>query len=125
MARILVVDDDPDFVEVTRIILENHGHVISSASDGQQALEVMRQDIPEVVLLDIMMSGILEGLEVSKQMQDDPELKDIPVIAVTSIAESSYADQFPTDEYDHINNWISKPIKPDDLLKKIRLCLRN
>jgi CheY-like chemotaxis protein len=105
--------------------LEEHAHLVSSASDGKEALAAMREDKPDVVLLDIMMSSILDGLGVSEAMHDDPELSDIPVIVVSSITDSSYADQFPTDEHLHADNWISKPVQPDDLLKKIRLCLKN
>ncbi|MDH7485576.1 MAG: response regulator [Anaerolineae bacterium] len=119
MSTILVVDDDPEFVEITRMILEARGYEVRSASNGEQALQAMRERRPNLVLLDVMMSSILDGLEVSHEMREDPELKSIPVIMVTSIITSPHASLFPTDEFIPIDGWISKPMDPDDLLNKI------
>lgn len=119
MARILVVDDDPDFVEITRTILESHGYEVTSAASGDQALQVMRKDVPDLVLLDVMMATVLDGLNLSHVMSEDPALKDVPVIMVSSITDSPHAGLFPTDEYIPIDAWISKPVQPDDLLHKV------
>jgi CheY-like chemotaxis protein len=124
MAEILVVDDDPDFVEITRIILESRGYQVTTAVNGEQALTKMRQDRPDLVLLDVMMSHVLDGLHVSKEMQADTELREIPIIMVSSITASPHGGMFPTDEYLPIDGWISKPVQPDDLLKKVERCLR-
>ena len=123
MAKILVVDDDPDFVEITRMILEAHDYQVISAANGDQALAKMRQDRPDLVLLDVMMSCVLDGLDVSKEMLADAALKDIPIIMISSIASSPYAGMFPTDEYLPVDAWISKPVQPADLLKKVKHCL--
>ena len=123
MAKILVVDDDPDFVEITRMILEANEHQVISAANGEQALAKMRQDKPDLVLLDVMMSYVLDGLELSKEMQADAELKGVPIIMVSSITASPHAEMFPTDEYLPIDGWISKPVQPDDLLNKVKECL--
>lgn len=123
MAKILVVDDDPDFVEVTRMVLEANGYEVASAADGEEALARMRQEKPDLVLLDIMMAHILEGLEVSKEMQADAELRRIPIIMVSSITDSPHAGEFPTDEYIPMDAWISKPVQPADLLETVKRCL--
>jgi CheY-like chemotaxis protein len=117
--RILVVDDDPDFVEVTTRILGTAGYETVTAANGAEALAVMRQQKPDLVLLDVMMSTLLDGLSVSEEMQTDPELKDVPVIMVSSITDTEHAAVFPTDGYVHMNAWISKPIQPEGLLKKV------
>lgn len=119
MATILVVDDDPDFVEITRRILKVAGYDTVIAANGAQALAAMRCEKPDLVLLDIMMSTTLDGLDVSDEMQNDPRLKDVPVIMISSITDTEHAAVFPTDGYVHMNAWISKPIQPDDLLKKV------
>jgi CheY-like chemotaxis protein len=121
--RILVVDDDPDFVAITTRVLAAAGYEPVSAANGAQALAAMRQRKPDLVLLDIMMSTVLDGLSVSEEMQADPELRDLPVIMVSSIAGTEYAAVFPSDGYVHMDAWISKPIQPEDLLKKISKCL--
>jgi len=119
MSRILVVDDDPEFVEITRMILESEGYEIISASDGKQAMETMREDKPDLVLLDVMMSSVLDGLNVCHEMHDDPDLRDVPIIMVSCIITSPHAGLFPTDEYLPINAWISKPMDPELLIEKV------
>jgi CheY-like chemotaxis protein len=119
MARILVVDDDPDFVEITRTILESNGYEVASAANGDQALKAMRQNLPDLVLLDVMMSTVLDGLNLSHVISEDPELRKVPVVMVSSITDSPSAGMFPTDEYIPIDAWISKPVQPDDLLSKV------
>jgi CheY-like chemotaxis protein len=119
MAKVLVVDDDPDFVRVTSKVLKTAGHEVVSAANGAQALKTMRQDAPDVVLLDIMMSYILDGLDVSREMADDPKLKDLPVIMVTSLTGVRGAQAFPTDEYIPVDQWLSKPVDPETLLARI------
>ncbi len=123
MAKILIVDDDPDFVETTRIVLEQEGHETVSAGSGDEALQAIRRAKPDLVVLDVIMSSILDGLNVTQQLQDDPEHKDIPIIMVTSIANTDYAALFPTDEYVHIDAFMTKPIVPDQLLSQVRKLL--
>ena len=123
MAKILIVDDDPDFVEATRIVLEQEGHETVSAANGDAALQAIRKAKPDLMVLDVIMSSILDGLNVTQQLQDDPENQDIPIIMVTSIANTDYAALFPTDEYVHIDAFMTKPIAPDQLLSQVRRLL--
>jgi CheY-like chemotaxis protein len=123
MAKVLVVDDDPDFVKVASKILEQAGHEVVSAANGAKALQAMRQDTPDVVLLDIMMSYILDGLDVSREMAEDPTLKDVPVVMVTSLTGVKGTGAFPSDEYIPVDEWLSKPVAPDALLARINQVL--
>jgi CheY-like chemotaxis protein len=119
MAKVLVVDDDPDFVKVTGKVLEKAGHEVVSAANGAKALKSMRQDAPDLVLLDIMMSYILDGLDVSREMAEDPALKEIPVLMVTSLTGVKGTGVFPTDEYIPVDEWLAKPVDPDTLLRRV------
>jgi CheY-like chemotaxis protein len=119
MCKILIVDDDPDFVEISRTVLESAGYATVSASNGDQALQVMRQAQPDVVLLDIMMSTVLDGLNVSHLIHEDPALKDTRVIMVTSLMDTQHAGLFPTDEYVPVDEWLTKPVQPQTLLDVI------
>ena len=118
-SKILVVDDDPDFVEITRTILLKEGYQVVTASNGSEALARIRADKPDLILLDIMMTTILDGVDVSQKLRETPELRQIPLIMVSSIASTEYAELFPTDEYLHVDRWLSKPIQPDELLKAV------
>jgi CheY-like chemotaxis protein len=120
MTKILVVDDDPDFVLISRVILEFEGYEVLEAANGSEALEVMRRDRPDLVLLDVMMSTTLEGVDVSKEIASDPDLNDVPIVMISSIATSEHAAEFPDDERVPIAAWISKPIQPAVLLKTVR-----
>jgi CheY-like chemotaxis protein len=123
MAKVLVVDDDPDFVKVATKVLQKAGHDVISAPNGAKALQTMRQERPDVVLLDIMMSYILDGLDVSREMAEDPYLKDTPVIMVTSLTGVKGSGVFPTDEYVPVDEWLSKPVDPATLLERINKAL--
>ena len=125
MARILVVDDDPDFVEITRTILESSGYEVATAANGDQGLRVMKAQVPDLVLLDVMMSNVLDGLSLSHAIRKDPAFTAVPVIMISSIADSPSAGMFPTDESIPIDAWISKPVRADDLLKKVAKLLSD
>ncbi len=120
MAKILVVDDDPDFCEITRLILKSRGYDVETASHGDMALRLMRESPPQLVILDVMMSSVLDGVNVAHVMRADAALRRIPIIMVSSIASSPMAGMFPTDEYLPVDSWISKPAQPDDLLRKVK-----
>lgn len=125
MKKIMVIDDDPDFVEITRIILESNGYEVNNAYSREEAMLVMHQIKPDLILLDIMMNQPLDGVEVCKQVLDEPALSKIPIIVISSIMNSSYAGKFPTDEYIPVDDWISKPISADILLDKVELYLQR
>lgn len=119
MAKVLVVDDDPDFVEIARMVLESEGHTVITAANGEQALKRISTGKPDIVLLDVMMSTVLDGLNVSQAMRENPQFKDVPIVMITSIANTPHAELFPTDEYMAVDGWISKPVSPAELLKTV------
>lgn len=123
MAKILVVDDDPDFVYATRLVLENDGHAVISAGSGNEGYQRVKEDRPDLVILDVMMDTILDGLSMSQQMHDDTNARDIPILMVTSIANTDYAELFPTDNYIHIRGFMSKPIDPENLIRQVNKLL--
>jgi CheY-like chemotaxis protein len=118
-AKILVVDDDPDFVEAMRLTLEPNDYEVISAVSGDEGLAVVKSDSPDLVILDVIMSSVLDGLQMSRRMQEDVSQKKIPILMVTSIANTDYAALFPTDEYISIDGFLSKPVAPDVLLQRI------
>lgn len=119
MSKILIVDDDPDFVETTRMVLESEGYEVISAADGDEGLRKAKEELPDLVILDVIMSTVLDGLHMSQEMANDLEQEDIPILMVTSIANSDYAALFPTDEYVHIDDFVTKPVAPDELLRRV------
>ncbi|MBN2391752.1 MAG: response regulator [Anaerolineae bacterium] len=118
--KILVVDDDPDIVLTYRLVLESAGYTVEEAANGEEGLAKMRESRPDLVLMDVMMTNPLDGYYTTQQISDDPQLRAIPILMISSITTSQYASAFPTDQYLDIREFISKPVEPEDLLKKIR-----
>ncbi len=124
-AKILVVDDDPDFVEAMRLTLEPNGYRVLSAANGDEGLAKVKSESPDLVILDVIMSSVLDGLQMSRRMQENPQHKLIPILMVTSIANTDYAALFPTDEYISIDGFLSKPVAPNVLLERVAALLRH
>jgi Lrp/AsnC family transcriptional regulator for asnA, asnC and gidA len=122
---ILIVDDDPDFVEVCRLVLENAGYRVAAAANGEQGVQAMRKQQPDLVILDVMMSSILDGLNTSMRIKAERGLARTPILMVSSITSSEYAGMFPTDEYIPVANFLSKPVGPDQLLSEVRRLLHS
>jgi len=119
MAKILIVDDDPDFTETTRIVLEKAGHTVLNATSGDKGFARAREIKPDLIVLDVIMDSVLDGVSMSQSMNDDPEMRATPIIMVTSIANTDYAELFPTDDYLHIQAFLTKPVAPASLLKQV------
>jgi CheY-like chemotaxis protein len=120
MTRVLVVDDDPDFIEIVGMVLRKEGYEIESAASGDAALKQMRASPPDILLLDVMMSTVLDGVNVSFAMSEDPVLKNVPIVMISSIPDSAHAEEFPTDEYVPISAWITKPAQPEQLVQTVK-----
>lgn len=125
MAKILVVDDDPDFVEFTRIVLEREGHTVVSAAGGGEALDKIAEDTPDLIVLDVIMDTVLDGLSVSQELGGHEDYKQVPIIMITSIANTDYAELFPTDEYVHLDTFLTKPVAPKRLVKEVNRLLQR
>jgi two-component system, OmpR family, alkaline phosphatase synthesis response regulator PhoP len=124
IAKILVVDDDPDFVEIMRTVLEKADYEVVSASSGAEALTQIKAEKPDLMLLDVMMATVTDGLDLSEQLRNDPVLTHLPIIVVSSVADTPHAGLVSMDEAIHMEAWISKPIAPKRLLELVRKALK-
>ena len=125
MERILVIDDDPIFVKSTTAILEAHGYQVDSASNREDGLAKVNEQMPDLLLLDVMMDWVLDGVSISCEMMAERELRRIPIVMVTSIRNSEYRGVFPQDEYLHIDSWLDKPCPPDKLVAEVEKTLER
>ncbi|MGC9396656.1 MAG: response regulator [Anaerolineae bacterium] len=117
---ILIVDDDPDIVLAYRLVLESAGYTVEEAASGKEGLAKMRENKPDLVLMDVMMTNPLDGYYTTQQISDDPQLRAVPILMISSITTSQYAAAFPTDQYLDIREFISKPVEPEALLEKVK-----
>jgi two-component system alkaline phosphatase synthesis response regulator PhoP len=118
-AKILIVDDDSDFVFFTKTLLEQGGYDVISAGTGTHGMTTLSREKPHLVILDVIMSSVLDGLNMSRRMAEDPSFSNIPIIMVTSIANTDYSTLFPADASVNIDAFLTKPIKPAVLTGKI------
>jgi DNA-binding response OmpR family regulator len=121
--RVLIIDDDPIYTKSTKVVLESHGYHVDSAKGGDEGLTAMGERVPDLVILDVMMDWVLDGVSVSRTMMDDSSLRHIPIIMVTSIRDSEYKGVFPQDQYLHIDSWLDKPCPPETLVNEINAVL--
>ena len=115
--RILCIEDEKEMIDLMRLILERRGFDFVGAEGGQQGLEAIRAEKPDLVLLDLMMPGV-DGWEVYRQLKADEELKNIPVIVVTAKAQS--IDKVLGLHIARVEDYITKPFGPQELLESIR-----
>lgn len=121
-AKILVVDDDLDFIEATKLLLESSGYRVITASNGQEGFARVKNDSPDLVLLDLMMNYKTEGAETAKTIAEDAAAQDLPVILITG-ARRQIGFPFeikPDKENLPVQAVVEKPIKPEGLLKLIQ-----
>lgn len=128
MAKILIIDDDPDIVEAMKVVLRTRDYKVTSAVSGEEGLKKVKTDKPDLVMLDIMMEKDDFGFDVARELKNNPSSKGIPILMLTAIKEKTGLDfkkeagdevWFPVDDY------IEKPMKPEELLNKVEKLLQT
>jgi two-component system phosphate regulon response regulator PhoB len=119
--RILVVDDEPDLLELVRVNLGQAGFAVDTAETGAQALERLRRQAPDLIILDLMLPDV-SGTEVCRRVRADGDLADIPILMLTAKA----------DEVDRVvglelgaDDYVTKPFSPRELTLRVRAILRR
>ncbi len=125
-AKILLVDDDPDFVEATKVVLESQPYRVITALSGGEGLKKAREEKPDLVLLDIIMPGV-DGFQVCQQLKKDPHLAQIPVIMITSFSEKYVETSLGVSQGLTLEaeDFIDKPVAPTELLIRIEKWLKK
>jgi two-component system phosphate regulon response regulator PhoB/two-component system alkaline phosphatase synthesis response regulator PhoP/two-component system response regulator VicR len=127
---ILVVDDDPDIVATSRIILESNGYEVQTAHNGKEALEILGRVKPDVMLLDVMMASDTEGFDLAFKLREDPEYKDLPIIMLTAFLDKVRTEgpgpfEFILGEQWPVEWLFEKPLDTKKLLAKIEAILKS
>jgi len=120
-ARILVIEDEADILEIVEHNLKREGYRIITAADGREGLEAARRGSPDVVLLDLMLPG-MDGIEVCRRLKEDDLTRDIPVIMLTAKGEESdvvLGLGVGADDY------VAKPFSPRELVARVKAVLRR
>ena len=119
---ILVVDDEPHIVEVVHDYLKQAGYRVLTARDGQTALTLARHEHPDLIVLDLMLPGGIDGLDICRRLRQDPALADVPIIMLTARVEETdklIGLELGADDY------VTKPFSPREVVARVRAVLRR
>jgi len=123
--KVLLVDDDPDFVEAVKVIVQSGGYDVRVACDGKEGLEAVAAERPDIIILDVMMP-VMDGHKTCAALKGNKETADIPIILLTAVA-----DRVTTSTYTHrdmleseAEDYMPKPVEPKELLELIKTWLK-
>jgi len=126
MAKILLIDDDPDFIEINTVVLKKDGFEVISAYDGKQGFEKAKLEKPDLIILDVMMTDRTEGFYTARQLRSEEATKSTPLILLTAIHKEEKAFHFAPDEtWLPVDVFLDKPVKPERLLEEVKRQLKR
>lgn len=121
MAKILVIEDNPENMQLITYLLRTFGHIAIEATDGQTGLNIIIDQAPDLILCDLQMPGI-DGYEVIRRIKQNPKLVNISIVAVTAYAMVGDQEKILATGF---NGYISKPINPETFVKEIEKFLQQ
>lgn len=113
--RVLLIDDDPEILSVIRLAMKVKGHTMLGALSGPEGIELARKELPELILLDVMMPD-MDGYEVYQKLAEDEDTRDIPVMFLTAKAKLEYREKGLAMG---AKGYITKPFSVEELLKRM------
>jgi CheY-like chemotaxis protein len=120
-ARILLVDDDSDFVLINRTVLEGAGYAVMTASSGPEGFDAAMAERPDLAILDVMMEEPTEGFDLARRLRADPSFADTRIILLTSINRHFRPLSFaPDPDWLPVDRFLEKPLAPEELLRQVK-----
>jgi DNA-binding response OmpR family regulator len=122
MAKIAIIDDDPDILDASSLVLTSKGHEVITASNPDDGYKIVKEQNPNLIILDVMMNEPDDGFFLAQKFRKE-KIK-VPIIMYTSISKTTgmdfgKSDLVPVDEY------VEKPISPDELIEKVEKLLKR
>ncbi|MFC1712536.1 PleD family two-component system response regulator [Candidatus Poribacteria bacterium] len=127
MSKILIIDDDSDYAEALKIVLKARSHHVMWAPDSAMGLEMIRSNPPDLIILDIMMSTMGEGIHLTYKLKSNPEYAHIPILMVTAITERTGLKFNPGDdaEFLPVDGYMDKSDNPDAICARVARILAD
>jgi len=121
MRKILIIDDDIDFLEIISVYLKEKEYTVETASNPEEGLQKTQSVQPDLVVLDVMMPEDFEGFEVARNIREKLALTDLPIIILSCIHDRKKVPYrfAPDKEYLPVDVFLDKPVRPETLLEKI------
>lgn len=126
--RILLVDDDRDFLEATKIVLEKSGYVVTACASAQECLDALDTAKPDVIVCDVMMETDHSGFDLCRQLKRAPETKEIPVLMLTAIDQKyplHFASAAGDEHWLPVDDYVDKPVEAGVLVDRIKKLLKD
>ena len=122
--KILLVDDDPDFVNAVSMILKSKKYEVAIAYDGKEGLAKVKGERPDLIVLDVMMP-VKDGYAVCRELKADPQWSQIPVLLLTAVASHVATTRYTTEMglETEADDYLDKPVEPDVLVKRVETLL--
>jgi len=124
LANILIVDDDPDVREAVKIVLETQPYELTFASNGEECLEQVKKNTPDLIILDLLMPK-KDGFEVIKELRGCQSYPRIPILVLTVVKKEAAGRRYELETALRmdVDDYIEKPIQPDDLIDRVKRIL--
>ncbi len=126
MAKILIIDDDNDFSEATKIILESRNYEVILADNTKDGLLLLENENPDLLILDNMMENKAAGIIISRQIRKNPKFQKLPILMLTGMREQTgffFPDEPKHSKFLPVNEFLEKPTPPEILLEKVEKLL--
>jgi CheY-like chemotaxis protein len=126
MAKILIIDDDPDIVKSMKIVLESKGYDVISAPSGKDGLTKVKESPPDLIILDIMMEVMDEGFDIARILKKSKDYKHIPILMLTAIKEKTglgFKEEAGDELWLPVDDYCEKPLSPQELIEKVEKLL--
>lgn len=119
--KILIVDDDPDYVAATTMVLQGAGYEVRSVAEIAKSRQAIQDSRPDLIILDVMFVRDTDGFHLARELKDDPEIADIPLLMMTSIGKKrDYHFEADKDkDYLPVEDFLEKPVPPDVLKERV------
>jgi len=128
LGKVLIVDDDVDIVEAMKVVLSSKGYQVSSAEDSDVAQENLKTDVPDLIILDVMMRSPQEGFAFSRWLHQNDTFKHIPVLMLSGVKGETGIDfksEAGDDAWLPVAAFLDKPVKPDVLVEKVASLIKT
>jgi CheY-like chemotaxis protein len=122
MAKILIIDDDKDFVDATKTLVEAKGYTAVTANCGADGFALAKKEKPDVILLDVMMTYDSEGFDIARNLKKDDDTRGIPIIIITGVRKAKHLPFGfePDEDWLPVKEVLEKPVKPEMLIECVK-----